>query len=87
MSDDPKTSLVRGVLDPFKSSPVLLSILLLNVVMLGGLGYILLQVAQSRQTQYDQLHDNQNRMYDDIMRLCFDQRREHLDPERQAPAR
>jgi hypothetical protein len=70
---DPRgvTEVASEVVGSLKASPTLLLILLLNLAMLGGLGYILIEVAAGRQKSVEVLQANQQRMYSDIMRLCF----------------
>jgi hypothetical protein len=61
------TSDVVGI---FKSSPGMLVIVLLNVMFIGGLGYLLLQIGDRRAAEFKFIVDMMNSRYEDILRLC-----------------
>ena len=62
---------VTSVVDAFKSSPSLLFIMLLNIIFLGVIGYVLIQVAERRAVEFKAYMDSANKHYEDLFQLCM----------------
>jgi hypothetical protein len=71
---------VTDVVDVFRNSPSLLFIMLLNVMFLGGLGYMLIyiseRISERRTAEFNYITSTMDRRYDELMGVCFRELRE-----------
>ena len=47
--------LATAVVDSFRSSPIMLGVLVLNLIMVGGLIYIAIKVGEANSTRYQMI--------------------------------
>jgi hypothetical protein len=62
---------VASLLDAFKASPSLLFIILLNVLFLGGLGYLLIQIGDRRSEEFKYHMETTNKHYETLLDYCL----------------
>jgi hypothetical protein len=62
---------VATVVDAFKASPALLFIMLMNIMFVGAIGYVLIQVADRRAVEFRAFMDSTNKHYEDLFQICM----------------
>jgi hypothetical protein len=75
-------SVAGDVVDVFRQSPSLLFIMLLNIMFLGGLGYLLVGIGERRSNEFERMMKIMDTHYQDMMDLCIERRKRNDDTDK-----
>jgi hypothetical protein len=75
MSDQPTrgngVGVARDVVGAFRGQPALLFLMLMNVLMLGGVGYLAIWIGTARQAEMAMIMERQDKYYTSLFEHCF----------------